>query len=305
MDKLNVLVSLITDDNDYQLEQAASAQSAALKLGATVQIIYSGNDAVMQTQQILSFIQDPSKRPDAILVEPVGTGMAQVAKAAVAAGIAWSVINSEVDYVPQLRLHALVPVFSVMSDHVEIGKLQGQQIAAFLGEKGCVLYVEGPSRDVARLRTKGMMGTKPRGIDVKTLKGDWTQNSGYHAIKSWLSLSTSRQLNVGMIACQNDDMAVGARRAFEELGNLQERDAWLRLPLTGCDGVPKSGQTWVRQGRLAATVVSPPIVGDAMQLLASALKAGSQPPERTLVAPHSFPELKELQNVKAYAAQKS
>ena len=305
MDKLNVLVSLITDDNDYQLEQAASAQSAALKLGATVQIIYSGNDAVMQTQQILSFIQDPSKRPDAILVEPVGTGMAQVARAAVAAGIAWSVINSEVDYVPQLRLHALVPVFSVMSDHVEIGKLQGQQIAAFLGEKGCVLYVEGPSRDVARLRTKGMMGTKPRGIDVKTLKGDWTQNSGYHAIKSWLSLSTSRQLNVGMIACQNDDMAVGARRAFEELGNLQERDAWLRLPLTGCDGVPKSGQTWVRQGRLAATVVSPPIVGDAMQLLASALKAGSQPPERTLVAPHSFPELKELQNVKAYAAQKS
>jgi len=34
--------SLITDDNDFQLEQAASAQSAALKLGAGVQIIHSG-----------------------------------------------------------------------------------------------------------------------------------------------------------------------------------------------------------------------------------------------------------------------
>ena len=30
MNKLNVLVSLITDANDYQLEQAASAQSAAI-----------------------------------------------------------------------------------------------------------------------------------------------------------------------------------------------------------------------------------------------------------------------------------
>ena len=75
MNKLNVVVSLITNDNDYQLEQAASAQAAALQLGANVQIIYSGNDAVQQTQQILTFIQDPSKRPDAILAEPVGTGM--------------------------------------------------------------------------------------------------------------------------------------------------------------------------------------------------------------------------------------
>ena len=304
MNKLNVLVSLITDDNDYQLEQAASAQAAAVKLGAGVQIVYSGNDAVQQTQQILSFIQDPARRPDAILVEPVGTGMPQIAKAAVAAGIAWGLINTDVDYITPLRQHALVPVFAVLSDHETIGKIQGEQIAALLGEKGCVLHIEGPSREVARLRTKGMLSTKPSGVDVKTLRGDWTQNSGYHALKSWLSLSTSRQLNVGMIACQNDDMAVGARRAFEELGDLQERDRWLRLPLTGCDGVPKSGQTWVRQGRMAATVISPAIVGDAFQLLATALKNGSQPPERTLVAPLSFPELKALQNVQARAAQK-
>ena len=31
MDKLNIVVSLITNDNDYQLEQAAAAQAAALK----------------------------------------------------------------------------------------------------------------------------------------------------------------------------------------------------------------------------------------------------------------------------------
>lgn len=303
MTKLKVLVSLITENNDYQLEQAASAEAAALKLGANVQIIYSGNDAVQQTQQILSFIQDPAKRPDAILAEPVGTGMAQIAKAAVGAGVAWAIINTDVDYIAQLRRHALVPVFSVLADHEAIGKIQGQQIAACLGEQGVVLYLEGPSvRDVAKVRTKGMLSTKPQRVEIKSLKGDWTQNSGYHAIKSWLALSTSRQLKVGMIACQNDDMAIGARRAFEELSDLKERDAWLRLPITGCDGVPKSGQEWVRQGKLAATVISPPIMGDAMHLLAAALAAGSQPAERTVVSPSSFPALKELQKVRGHAA---
>jgi len=306
MTKLNVVVSLITDDNDYQLEQAASAQAAAQKLGASVEIIYAGNDAVQQTQQILKFIQEPSKRPDAILVEPVGTGMPQIARAAVGAGIAWGIMNTNVDYISQLRQHALVPVFSVLSDHEAIGKIQGQQIGALLGDNGCVLYIEGPSgRDVARSRTKGMMATKPPGVEVKTLKGDWTQNSGYHAIKSWLSLSTSRQLHISMIACQNDDMAVGARRAFEELGDLRERDAWLRLPFLGCDGVPRSGQEWVRQGRMAATVVCPPIAGEALKLVASALAARSQPVEHTLVAPSSFPAVKDLQKARAAAGSQT
>ncbi|HUA17072.1 MAG TPA: substrate-binding domain-containing protein [Verrucomicrobiae bacterium] len=299
MNKLNLLVSLITEDNDYQLEQAASAQAAAVTLGADVEIIYAGNDAVQQTQQILSFIQEPNKRPDAILVEPVGTGMPQVAKAAVAAGISWVVVNTGVDYISQLRQHAMVPIFSVISDHEEIGRIQGQQIAAILGEEGTVLYIEGPGlRDAARVRTKGMLATKPAGVTIKTLKGDWTQKSGYHAVKSWLSLSTSRDLHVGMICAQNDDMAMGARRAFEEQLDMRERDAWLSLPITGCDGVPKAGQEWVRKGLLTATVVSPALIGTAMELLANALSTGAQPPERSFLPPVSFPALKDLQRVK-------
>ncbi len=295
MPKLNVLVSLITADNDYQVEQAASAQAAAVELDANVQIVYADNDAVLQTQQLLRFIQDPKTRPDAILVEPVGTGMPQVAKAAVSSGVAWVVINTEVDYLPALRQSASVPAFSVLSDHEEIGRIQGRQIAALLGEKGCVLAIEGPTvRNVARLRTKGMMEAKPGEVAIKSLKGDWTQQSGYHAIKSWLALSTSRKLNVGMIIGQNDDMANGARRAFEELTHMNEREAWLRLPITGCDGVPKAGLTWVRQGRLSATVLSPPLMADAMHLLFTAGQTHVQPPERTLIAPSSFPPLTEL-----------
>ena len=51
-----------------------------------------------------------------------------------------------------------------------------------------------PYGDLAKVRTKGMLAAKPPQIVVKTLKGDWTQNSGYHAVESWSSLTTSRQL---------------------------------------------------------------------------------------------------------------
>ena len=112
-----------------------------------------------------------------------------------ALAFAWGIINTDVDYLSDLRRHALVPVFTVLSDHETIGKIQGQPVTALLSDQGCGLSLEGPSvRDLAKVRTKGMLAAKPPQIVVKTLKGDWTQNSGYHAVESWLSLTTSRQL---------------------------------------------------------------------------------------------------------------
>jgi ABC-type sugar transport system substrate-binding protein len=101
--------------------------------------------------------------------------MAQIARAAVAAGIAWAIINSEVDYVStlrQLRQDSLVPVFSILSDHDAIGKIQGQQIAAILGDTGRILYIEGPSGNVAKLCTKGMLATKPAERRRENREGD-------------------------------------------------------------------------------------------------------------------------------------
>ena len=254
MNKLKVLVSLITDDNDYQLEQAASAQAAAVKLGANVQIIYSGNDAVQQTQQILSFIQDPSKRPDAILAEPVGTGMAQIAKAAVGAGIAWGIINSDVDYIGTATpTRPGSGLFGPVGPRSHRARFRASRWPLSWANRDAFFILEGPAGTWPKLRTKGMLPTKPAGVDIKTLQGDWTQKSGYHAVKSWLSLSTSRQLHVGMIACQNDDMAIGARRAFEELARLRDRDAWL----------PPSLHRMRRRSQLRPGVGSPgPAVGD-------------------------------------------
>jgi ribose transport system substrate-binding protein len=105
MKRHKFLVSLTTNDNDYQQEQATAAEEAARRLGVDVDIIYADNDTINQSQQILQVIQSASNsHPDAIVLEPVGgTALPTVARAAVAAGIGWVVLNREIDYIRSRR----------------------------------------------------------------------------------------------------------------------------------------------------------------------------------------------------------
>ena len=293
MENLSVVVALTTRDNDYQAEQAVAVADMAARLGIKIHVIYADNDAVNQTQQLIRIIQDPAQRPSAILVEPVGTGMTQVAKAAVAAGVGWGIINSDPDYIAELRRAGAVPVFSVSTDQTEVGRIQGKQISALV-QQGNVLYIEGPFNSTAtQQRTKGMLSTKPHGVELKVLKGDWTERSAHQAAKSWLSLGSSRQLQIRAVICQNDAMAMGARKAFVDLTD-KDREQWLSTPFTGCDGVTKTGQDWVRRGLLKATIITAPAAGIALEILAKAVKSGTRPPERTLIPPLSLPAVEEL-----------
>jgi ABC-type sugar transport system substrate-binding protein len=297
MKNLRILISLTTSDNDYQLEQAHAAEEAARKLGVDAQIIYADNDAITQSTQLLRAIQDSgSDRPDAIAFEPVGgTALPQVARAAVTAGIGWAVLNREATYVPELRKLSKAPVFAITSDHVEIGRIQGRQFKALLPQGGSVLYVQGPSENsAAKERTAGMMETKPDNIHITLLRGQWTEESSQRAVRSWLKLTTSQKAAVDVIAAQDDAMAIGARNAFQEIESEVERDRWLRLPFTGCDGLPKTGQAWVKSGTLAATIFVPPNAGQAVEMLVAAIQQNKPVPERALIDPVSIPALADL-----------
>jgi ribose transport system substrate-binding protein len=218
-----------------------------------------------------------------------------VARAAAATKIGWAVLNRDANYIAELRQTSAAPVFSVSSDHVEIGHIQGRQFAALLPQGGSVLYIQGPSENsAAKERTAGMQETKPANVQLTLLRGQWTEDSAQRAVRSWLMLSTSQKMAVDLIGAQDDSMAMGARKAFQELTNEADREKWLALPFTGCDGLPKTGQTWVRSGLLAATVFVPPNTGQAMEMFVQAIQHGKQPPERALTMPASIPPLDEL-----------
>ena len=84
MAKLVFLLSLPTDDNDYQQEQAVAANETARRLDVSLQIVYADNDAIKQSDQILQAVQSAdAKRPNAILFESLGsTSLPQAARAA-------------------------------------------------------------------------------------------------------------------------------------------------------------------------------------------------------------------------------
>ena len=306
MKKLKFLLSLTNIENDYQREQAAAAEAVARRLGVDVQIIHADNDAITQSQHLLKVIQSRAEaHPDGILFEPVGgTALPQVARAAAAAGVGWVVLNRDAEYVEELRKTHRVPIFAVTSDHEEIGRIQGRQFAALLPKGGSVLYIQGPGESsAAQQRTMGMYETKPADLPVKLMRAHWTEASAYRVVSSWLRLSTSQQARLDVIAAQDDSMAVGAKKAFQELPIGATRDRWLSLPYIGCDGLPKTGQTWVKRGLLTATIFVPPNAGQALEMLVQAVNTGAMPPERTSVVPVSIPALDALAAAQAEKAR--
>jgi ribose transport system substrate-binding protein len=139
-----------------------------------------------------------------------------------------------------------------------------------------------------------MYETKPVAVQVKLMKANWTEASAYKLVSSWLKLSTSQQTPIDVVAAHDDSMALGAKKAFQEIAAGAARDQRLAAPFLGIDGMPKTGQAWVQRGLLAATIIVPTNTGEAIDILAHALQTGTMPPEKTLTTPKSFPAIEEL-----------
>jgi len=186
-----------------------------------------------------------------------------------------------------------VPVLNANKDHKEIGRIQGRQIAALLPKGGSVLLIQGTAESsAAQQRTVGMNETKPENVQITLLKGQWTEASAHRVVTSWLRLTTSQKARIDLVAGQNDVMALGARRAFEQQQTSEmDRKRWLSVPYIGIDGVPRTGQAWVRSGLLTATVVCPPNTNEMLEMFHQALRQGVQRPQVSSSPSTSFPSL--------------
>jgi ribose transport system substrate-binding protein len=292
--KLRFVISL-PNDNSYQREQAKAARETADRMGAEVQILDAKNDAVTQSSQVLEFIQSPpGSRPDAVLFEPLTTtGLVRPAEAAVASGIGWVVLNSDVEYLDRLRNSSGLPIFGVTRDHREIGRLQARQFAALLPQGGTVLYVQGPSNNHAAIeRTAGMESQKAANIHVQSLRCKWDEGSAYQAVSAWLQLSTNGA-NINIVGCQYDGIARGAKRAFEDLRDRAGRERFQSVHRCRWSNHGREGMGRARNScsdghpSLSTTEV-------AIRMLVQAFSSGKQPPLRTLIELASYPTLEDL-----------
>jgi inositol transport system substrate-binding protein len=290
-DKLRFVVALLDEAQEFQRHQAADARAVAAQLDVELDVVFAENNAIFQIQQLYRMIRT---KPHAILVESVaGEGLERVARAAALAGVGWVLVNRKVPYAETLRRdHPTLPIGTISTDQLEIGRIQGRQFRALLPKGGRVLYVGGPpDTSAAQQRLQGaqeaVAGSK---VELTVVEGQWTEASGATAVERWLRLKR----DVDVIGCQNDMMAVGAGRALTAAGASAADAKW--VPRTGVDGLPDGGQKLVRMGQLAATVVVPSNTGPSLRALAQACRGGAPLPAETLLLPTSFPDVRELSN---------
>jgi ribose transport system substrate-binding protein len=288
-----LVVALLSERQEFQRLQAEEARGWAARAQVPLDLVFADNNAIVQIQQVYRLIRAPAdQRPAVILVQPASDDtIPKIARAAAEAGVGWvTLARRAAPYLSELhRAHPALAMAAVTVDHEEVGRIQGRQVRALIGSRGTVLYVQGPHESQsAQLRLHGArQSLAGLPIDLKVVEGDWMEAGGEWAVRTWLRLKTSDDVRLHLVACQNDAMAEGARRALQASPRRAEFNG---IPLTGCDGLPDGGQRRVREGQLAATVVIPPNTIPALDAVLRFLRGGPRPPLELLLKPQSLPD---------------
>ena len=164
----------------------------------------------------------------------------------------------------------------ISADNYEMGRQMGQYIAGQLHGTGRVLEVMGLKGSSPALeRHKGFsdaIAAYPGITLVASLQGDWTEESGYKAVRDYQGDLS----NIDFVFGQNDRMAVGARRAMADAAPGTD----MKTRFCGIDGLPgkDGGIDCVQRGILDATYIYP-TRGDLLLQLAMDILEG-RPYER-------------------------
>ena len=281
--------------NDYQQILRTDCERAAQRNQMELVVRSADRDADVQLRQIRRVLAEPGgTRPHALVVSCVWElPLLNLAREAAALGIAWVFLTRWNDAIHDLRRgNPKVPIFAVLGDQLEIGRIQGRQLRMLIEPQAEVVYLRGPSGTYsARCREQGFDQEIAGHCANRrvNLNGDWSQSGGYSAAKRWLSTLPRRKLPDVVVVSQNDNMAAGVREALVEwCGHDPEVD------MLGCDGSPGLGQMLVRTGRLRGTVVVPSVSGRALDELALAFRLGQMPPAEIKLPVRSYPDLYEL-----------
>lgn len=289
-----VLVSLLTEHQEYQALQARDARDVAARGGLEARVVFAESDPTKQIQQITTGISAPeASRPLAVVAETAGSvGFERVARTALEAKVGWILVSDSPRYLDALHREfpdRLVAAASVNNE--DMGQLLGRMALTLLPGGGKLLVIEGPTTTAATLqRRRGLeVGIRGSRLQIaKTLGADWTGPTAQKVAEAWLRLAGKSAVKPDLVVAFNDEMAVGVLGAVAAV-----RPDWGRIPAIGCDGLPSGGQRLVREGVLAGTIVTPASAGAGMELLLRA-RRGEEVPLVSSVRAWAFPALEEL-----------
>ena len=168
------------------------------------------------------------------------------------------------------------------ADNYEMGHLMGEYVANRLNERGRIIEVmglKGSSPAIERHNGFREAIAQHPGIQVvATLQGDWTEPTAYNIVKQWLDNNKDTG-KIDLVFGMNDRTAMGARKAFEEVG--------VALPLfCGIDGLPgeNGGIRLVQDSLLDASYIYPTHGDQLLQLAVDILEGNPYKKETKLMS---------------------
>jgi len=237
-EKLNFLVSLTTNDNDYKwnrqpIPKARLAGWCERANHLRRQRCHHAKPAIAKGQS--NHIQ--IHHPDAIIFEPVGGLRCSGSRAAVAG--AWDGCTE-----PGCRIYSRIApgksrsYFRCYLRSREIGRIQGRHLAHCC-QGGSVLYIQGPSGVLAaKQRTTGMYETKPADVQVKIMR-----DNGPGTVLIVLSVPVCgcprHASSIDLIAARMTPWRSVRRKAFRISPIPRRAIAGLVYPISGVTVCPK------------------------------------------------------------------
>ncbi len=193
------------------------------------------------------------------------------------AGVATVLLNRIPDWVDELRReHPRALVAGVTPRQDGIGDIQARQAKRLARPGSFVILITGDASSPAAVgRKRGFLDGVGGRFAVHEIDGRWSAKGAEKALGEWFRMGAERDRPLGLVVCQNDAMASGARSALLRQAASPGLRELARVALVGCDGLEEEGRAMVGRGDLAATVVMPPTTPGALEILGRYWESGS------------------------------
>jgi ABC-type sugar transport system substrate-binding protein len=264
-------VALLLDDPDNRYQQllVREARASAERGGVALLVPeFAGGSSWTQVESVNRHLREA--RPDGMLVILAGGQWTRAPfERLPRAGVAVVLLNRIPDWVEDLRReHPRALVAGVTPRQEGVGEIQARQALSVARPGSFVILITGEASSAAAVaRKRGFLETLAGRLSVHELDGRWSEKGAEKALGEWFRVGAERDRPLGLVVCQNDAMASGARAALGKQAADSGRRELARTLLIGCDGLEQEGKAMVARGELAATVVMPPTTPRALEIL--------------------------------------
>ena len=207
---IGVTMALFDDNFLTKVREAIKAEADETP-GTHVQFEDAQADIGRQINQVQNFI---AQKVNAIIVNPADTAATKkITQMVSAAGIPLVYVNRGPD---QKQLPPKVVV--VVSDHVVAGRMEMEELAKCMHDKGNVAIMLGElASNATQERTQGNKEIIAKHPEIKVVQeqtANYQRNQAIDLMNNWLASGTK----IDAVAANNDEMAIGAIIALQQAG---------------------------------------------------------------------------------------